>query len=113
MALIECGFLFVFIAGFAFKLFRPKKINHIYGYRSRFSMINQDTWDEAQKYSANIFIKVGAILILLGFIQHIIFKESELIDEILVIELISSVVIIYIICQKHLKNMFNKDGERR
>lgn len=112
MALIECGLLFIFIAGFAFKLFRPKKINHIYGYRSRFSMKNQSTWDEAQRYSANIFIKAGAILSLLGFTQHIIFKESELMNRIQIIELVSSIIIIYIICEKHLKNMFNKDGER-
>lgn len=99
MVLVECGLMFVFLAGFAFKLFRPKKINSIYGYRSRFSMKNQSTWDEAQRYSANIFIITGSILVLLGVMQHIIFHESYLMSVIQTIELVSSVIVIYIICE--------------
>lgn len=112
MILIECGLMFVIFAGFVFKLFRPKKINHIYGYRSRFSMKSQSTWDEAQKYSANIFIITGSILILLGVMQHIIFNESYTMNAIQGIELVSSVIVIYIICEKHLRNMFSKDGRK-
>ena len=29
----------------------PKKINHLYGYRTTRSMLNQDCWDFANKYS--------------------------------------------------------------
>jgi uncharacterized membrane protein len=112
MALAECGLIFVLFAGFAFRLFRPKKINHIYGYRSRFSMKNQSTWDEAQKYSANLFIITGSILVLLGGMQHIIFNESHLMSVIQTIELVSSVIVIYIMCEKHLRNMFNNDGTK-
>ena len=113
MILIECGLLFVILAGFTFKLFRPKKINHIYGYRYKFSMRNQYTWDEAQRYSANIFIVTGLILILLGVMQHLIFNESNTMNTIQGIELLSSVIIIYIICEKHLRSLFNKDGSQK
>ena len=113
MILIECGLLFVILAGFTFKLFRPKRINHIYGYRSKFSMKNQYTWDEAQRYSANIFIVTGLILILLGVMQHLIFNESNTMNTIQGIELLSSVIIIYIICEKHLRSLFNKDGSQK
>ena len=110
MILIECGLLFLLFAGFAFKLFPPKKINHIYGYRSSFSMKTQSTWNEAQRYSANLFIITGIVLILLGGIQHLIFNESNTMNTIQGIELLSSVIIIYIICEKHLRSLFNEDG---
>ena len=110
MILIEIGGMFAFFAGFLFKLFRPKKINHIYGYRSNFSMKNQSTWDVAQRYSANIFIICGLLLILLGAIQHIIFNESNSMNNVQGIEMISSVIVIYIICEKHLRSLFHEDG---
>ena len=38
------------------KLFSPKKINNIYGWRSNFAQKNQETWDEAQRYGAKQLI---------------------------------------------------------
>lgn len=39
------------------KKFPPKKINSLYGYRTRKSMASQEAWDYAQIYSTNIMIK--------------------------------------------------------
>lgn len=73
-------------------------------------MKNQNTWDVAQRYSANIFIITGLLLILLGAIQHIIFNESDTMINVQGIEVISSVFVIYIICERHLSSLFHKDG---
>ena len=113
MILIEIGALFTFFGGLLFKLFRPKTINYIYGYRSKFSMKNQNTWDVAQRYSANIFIISGLLLILLGVIQHIIFNESNTMNNIQGIEVIFSVLVIYIICEKHLRSKFYENGSQK
>lgn len=40
------------IAGFVMYYFPPKKINYLYGYRTKSSMKSQKTWDFAQKYSS-------------------------------------------------------------
>ena len=56
------------LAGYITKRFPPKKINHLYGYRTKTSMRNQEVWDFAQLYSASEMIKLGIImLILAGF----------------------------------------------
>lgn len=54
------------LAGYITKRFPPKKINHLYGYRTKTSMRNQEIWDFAQKYSANEMIKLGAIMLALA-----------------------------------------------
>ncbi len=48
---ILTGLTFTLIGIFIGK-FPPKNINPISGYRTKFSMKNQKTWDEAQKYSS-------------------------------------------------------------
>ena len=56
------------LAGYITKRFPPKKINHLYGYRTKTSMRNHEVWDFAQRYSASEMIKLGIImLILAGF----------------------------------------------
>ena len=54
------------LAGYITKRFPPKKINHLYGYRTRTSMQHQEAWDFAQKYSANKMMKLGAIMLVLA-----------------------------------------------
>lgn len=56
--------LFILVFAAYFRLFPPKKINRFYGYRTRLSMINQDTWDFANRFSANTLL-IGAVAYLL------------------------------------------------
>ncbi len=42
------------IIGYIYKMRPPKKINHIYGYRTRRSMKNQQVWDYANKIRSPI-----------------------------------------------------------
>ncbi|HEK18841.1 MAG: hypothetical protein C0154_12695 [Mucilaginibacter sp.] len=48
--------------------FRPKKINSLYGYRTPLSMKNQQNWDEGNRYSAQLMLKLGVILLLTGLV---------------------------------------------
>lgn len=63
--LVLTGGCFV-LAGYITKRFPPKKINLLYGYRTRTSMQHQEAWDFAQKYSANEMMKIGTIMLLLA-----------------------------------------------
>src|ERR1700754_2388010 len=48
--------------------FPPKKINNWYGYRTPSAQRNQQTWDEANRYSANYMIKCGITLVIIGLL---------------------------------------------
>ena len=41
----------------------PKRINGIYGYRTKRSMKTQETWDFAHRYLGNLWFKIGLVLI--------------------------------------------------
>ena len=52
IALGYCVFmLIIFIIYF---LYPPKKINYLYGYRTKQSMLNNETWTFANKYAAKL-----------------------------------------------------------
>lgn len=59
------GVIFLVIGVF-FYFFPPKKINYIYGYRTRTSMKNQEKWDFSQKYSAIKMIQGSFFLLALS-----------------------------------------------
>ena len=48
--------------------FPPKKINHLYGYRTVSSMKTQDRWDFAQRFSTFQMIKAGIMMIFISFV---------------------------------------------
>lgn len=64
--------LILIIMGFIQKTWPPKHINSLYGYRMPSSKQNQETWDEANRYSARYMIKVGASIFVLGIIATIL-----------------------------------------
>lgn len=43
----------------------PKQINSIYGYRTKMSMQNMDTWNYAHRYFGRLWWRIGWILLLL------------------------------------------------
>lgn len=114
MLLIEVGAIFAVVGGLIFKVFPPKKINHVYGYRSRFAMKAQSIWDEGQKYCANGFLLTGIILSVLGLVEKHLFpgmNVSEIMqNSIGSIAILLCILGVYICCEKHLKKMFNEDG---
>lgn len=99
------------VLGFIFKVFPPRKINGIYGYRTKLSMKNQDTWNEAQKYSANTFVIFGFIYVSLQFVLSYLIRNISIGYENIII--LIGLVIMIILDEVHLKKVFNKDGSRK
>ena len=60
--------ILLLVISILFKVFKPKKRNFWYGYRTRLSKLSQSNWDEAQKYSSTIFIIVSSVLFVLGIL---------------------------------------------
>ncbi len=86
------------------KIFPPKKINALYGYRTPTSMKIQKAWDFAQKYSSNKMILGGFFLILISCIKLLIGNKNELLINLFFV----FSVIIYMIftTEKAIKNKF-------
>lgn len=55
--------LVMIIIGAVFIKRPPKKINGIYGYRTRMSRKSQETWDFAHLFSGRIFFRMGIVMI--------------------------------------------------
>ena len=96
-----------------FFYFPPKKINLIYGHRTTLSMKNQDTWNEANKRSIHMMLLVSAltcILQLIGIIFNINLETTILYATVF---LVAGLIIGVIVIEKQLKDIFDKDGNRK
>ena len=56
---------FVLVLVILFRLFPPKKINYLYGYRTPRSMRSQEAWDEGNRYSGKwlVWAATGTCLV--------------------------------------------------
>ena len=59
----------------------PKRINGIYGYRTKRSMKTQETWDFAHRYLGNLWFRLGLVLIPLSALP-LIFVYGKDIEQI-------------------------------
>ena len=55
----------------------PKKINRLFGYRTKRSMKNIDTWIFAQKHYGKISIIIGMVLLILSIFISILFRNNS------------------------------------
>jgi uncharacterized membrane protein len=88
--LFACLILFNIILIF-FKLFPPKQINSLYGYRTNSSMKSEVSWHFANKYFSNLIFQLNLILSTIILIFYFIMTKIEFI---LLIELLGFVLIL-------------------
>ncbi|MFA6276170.1 MAG: SdpI family protein [Pedobacter sp.] len=105
--------LIFFIVGLLFKMFPPKKINSIYGYRTSSSMRNLDTWTVANKYSAGLMIFEGIGMTIIGILILMFSGIGTIGTGISVGFVILFVILLIVLTEKHLNNLFDKDGNRK
>jgi uncharacterized membrane protein len=66
--------ILLLIIGLLQKQYPPKTINRFYGYRTPAAMVNQQTWDEANRYATHYMIKAGVVLLIIGLLVTVIVK---------------------------------------
>lgn len=108
MILYLVGGIFL-IMGLIFKCFPPKVINSVYGYRTSFSMKTQETWDEAQRYSALSFIFCGAALLLAAVLCTLL--RLDMLPQTVFFAI--GIIIMLVVDEYHLRRMFNPDGTKK
>lgn len=69
--------LILMIAGRMMWKHCPKKINDIYGYRTRRSKRNMETWKFAHDYCGRLWWKWGSILLIISAVVHFPFVHSD------------------------------------
>ena len=93
----------------------PQKINYTYGYRTKKSMKNIDTWNYANKLSGKIMFVMGLIITIPTTIVEVIYYGSEgktltiAFFAIIGIQLILMLLMIPIV-EYSLNKKFDKDG---
>lgn len=99
---IFIGPIFI-IAGSMMYFFPPKKINPLYGYRTKNSMKNEHNWHLSQKYSGKCMI-ISGILYSLTLLGLSLFISDEIITIFLGIGLlIPAALLIFYFVEKKLK----------
>lgn len=101
-----------------FKKQAPKEINMGFGYRTKMSMINKDTWRFAHNYCGRLWCVLGWILLIVSTVAMavVIGKETNIIGIwggiICGIQLVCLIVTIFP-TEIALKKTFNENGSRR
>ncbi|MEJ1221650.1 SdpI family protein [Sediminicola sp. 1XM1-17] len=95
--------------GYYWKLYPPKKINALYGYRTRRSMANQLIWDYANKIGSKMFIKVGIVTLVLSFFAYFLLAPSANIVASFFIFIIGIGAGMYW-CETKINRYFDKNG---
>src|SRR5688572_30227677 len=113
LILLTVGFIFI-ISGFIFKQFPPKSINYIYGYKTKSSMRNEETWKAANIYSVKLMILIGLDLVIMGALSYYFLPDLDEKSALIGIAIIvSSAIILFLLTENHLRKTFDKEGNRR
>ncbi|WP_045801856.1 SdpI family protein [Flagellimonas lutaonensis] len=107
LASIVFGFL-ILVCGIIWQKFPPKKINYLYGYRTRRSMANQQIWKYANRIGANMFVWLGIVLTVFGILIYVLWPKSAVIISLFVMLLGMGVGIYW--CETQLNRDFDKNG---
>ena len=96
----------------------PDKINRVYGYRTKYSMINDDTWRFAHDYCGRLWWKIGWKMLILSVLVQILFyhgNEDTIGTVCLVLCNVQLVGLILSIIPTEiaLRKTFDKDGKRK
>ena len=96
----------------------PHSVNNVYGYRTKWSKKNPDTWKFAHEHCGRLWWKVGLTLLVLTVVAHIPFygaDEDAIGNLCLIVTCVQLVALIGSIfpTERALKRTFNEDGTRK
>ena len=99
------------VISYIFAKYPPKKINDLYGYRTKGSMRNQDTWDYANRHSIRLMWKISLLTCVVQTIGVILLDEGVALLTATIV-LVTTLIFSVYLTEKALKNTFDKEGKR-
>ena len=98
-----------YLAALVFSKFPPKKINYLYGYRTKASMKSQESWNFAQNYTSKKMKYISLYIFIIGAFS--IFLNIELMWSLwlgIIISILMPVLMILEV-EKELKTRYPKE----
>ena len=99
------------LISYIFAMYPPKKINDLYGYRTKRSMRNQDCWDFANRHSISLMWKISLLTCMVQAIGVILLDEGVAILTATIV-LVTTLIYSVYLTEKALKNTFDNEGNR-
>ncbi len=100
------------IAGCYYRLNPPLYINGSFGYRTRRSSKNEDSWEEANRYAADMLVCAGIASSAIGLFFYA-FEPNPLGLLASVVFSIISAALFLSLTEFHLITVFDENGERK
>lgn len=96
----------------------PGDINELFGYRTKMSMKNKDTWEFAHRYFGRLWFVCGLILLPMSVIPvlFVINKDTSAVANTATVVIVVQLVLMLgpiIPTEAALKKTFDKDGKRK
>ena len=106
------------LAGYFMYKHPPKEINGLMGYRTRRSMMNQDTWAFAHDLCGRIWMRAGTVILVIALvIQLLLLGRSEAVigGAGLVISMaeVAALIVSILPVERALKATFDENGSRK
>lgn len=80
------GGIIIVLVGILLWAYPPKKINELYGYRTKASMKSQEAWDVAQKCSAKMMLVFGALCLVVDWMMLRMFPDMNFLRQYLYVQ---------------------------
>ena len=118
---IMIGIIYILIptlmtgAGWMIWKYPPKNINAIYGYRTRMSSLNQNTWQFSQEYAGRLWVRWGIRMMPVSILLLMFFAASgetaastagSVLCMVQVVIMLSSIAVV----ERALNKVFDKQG---
>ncbi len=97
------------LLGWIYVKYPPKKINELYGYRTRRSMANQEIWNYANTIGAKMMLYLGVIMLFIGSVLYFFYPVPTVVMFSVFVMLIGLGVGMYC-CETQLNKRFDKNG---
>jgi len=107
--------LTMILFGFVFLKRPPENINSLFGYRTRMSSINQETWDFAHEYSGRIWLRTGLFVLVGSIVLIFVLKNTKEYEKyMMTLFYIQMGLMLMVIpfTEKALRKRFDKEGNR-
>lgn len=106
------------VFGWIFQKRPPKQINSLYGYRTKMSMLNMDTWMYAHQYLGKLWMQIGWVLLPLSFLVMMpVYGKGDSdvgITGGIVITVQVLILLLPVVCtERELLRTFDVDGRRK
>ena len=97
----------------------PKRINYVYGYRTKMSIKNDDTWNFAQKHCGKLWFRGGIFVSLPITLIPMLFVFGKGVDTVGTVAAVIDFLQVILLCvsiiptERALRRTFDKYGRRR